>query len=73
MKRTNMVACLELAFFNLVAVTRSVRAAEESGELLEGPEGKTLGRVTGFHSVRHKKSGLEARLLDADGSSSVAE
>ncbi len=26
----------------------------------------------GFHSVQHKKSGLEVRLLEADGSASVA-
>jgi hypothetical protein len=62
-----------VGLFSLLAVTRSAWAADESGELPEGPEGKVLGRVTGFHSVRHKKFGLEARLLEADGSPSVGE
>jgi hypothetical protein len=47
-------------------------SAEQQGKALEGPEGKILGTLTGFHSVRLKKSDFEARLLEADGSASVA-
>ena len=72
MKRISKAALLSLAFVGLMASMRSAWAVEESGELLEGPEWKVLGLVTGFHSVHHKKSGLEARLLEADGSASVA-
>jgi hypothetical protein len=72
MKRISKAAFLALAFVGLMASMRSAWAAEESGELLEGPEWKILGLVTGFHSVHHKKSGLEVRLLEADGSASVA-
>jgi hypothetical protein len=48
-------------------------AAEQEGEPLDGPALKTLASVTGFRSVKHRKSGLEARLLEADGSASVAQ
>jgi hypothetical protein len=48
------------------------RAAEQEVEALKGPEWRFLGMITGFHSVVHKKSGFEARLLEADGSASVA-
>jgi hypothetical protein len=41
--------------------------------LLEGERWRTLGSITGVHSVQHKKSGLEVRLLEADGSASVAQ
>jgi hypothetical protein len=51
----------------------AVSAAGQDGVLLDGPEGKALSLVTGFHSVRHKKSGFEVRLLEADGSASVAQ
>lgn len=37
-----------------------------------GPEASALGQVTGIHSVQHRRSKLEARLLEADGGSSVA-
>jgi len=47
-------------------------AAEQGAELLEGERWQTLGLITGFHSVQHKKSGFEVRLLEADGSASVA-
>jgi hypothetical protein len=51
-----------------------LRAAElDQGKLLDGKEWQALGLVTGFHSVRIKKPGLEARLIEADGSASVAE
>jgi hypothetical protein len=73
MKRSSKATCFGVAFIVLTALGLPGWAADESGELLEGPEWKALGLVTGFHAVRHKKSGLEARLLEADGSSSVAE
>jgi hypothetical protein len=44
----------------------------EFGDLLVEKEWEALGMVTGFHSVVHKKTRLEARLLEADGSASVA-
>ncbi|MDB4981874.1 MAG: hypothetical protein JWM82_2626 [Myxococcales bacterium] len=47
-------------------------AAENDGELLEGEGWQALGSITGFHSVQHKKSGFEVRLLEADGGASVA-
>ena len=47
-------------------------AAEQEGEPLQGPEWNLLGRITGFRSVVHKKAGLEARILEADGSATVA-
>jgi len=52
---------------------RGAFAADKGDEPLEGPEWQFLGMVTGFHSVVHKKSGLEARILEADGSASVAQ
>jgi len=36
------------------------------------PEANVLGQVTGIHSVQHRRSKLEARLLEADGAASVA-
>jgi hypothetical protein len=47
-------------------------AAEQDAELLEGERWQSLGLITGFHSVQHKKSGFEVRVLEADGSASVA-
>jgi len=48
-------------------------AAGQDAELLEGEGWRALAFITGFRSVRHKKSGFEVRLLEADGSASVAE
>ena len=47
-------------------------AAEQGPELLEGERWQALGLITGFHSVQHKKSGFEVRVIEADGSASVA-
>ncbi len=41
-------------------------------EVAEAPNVSELGMVTGFHRVTHKASGLDVRLLEADGSASVA-
>ena len=51
----------------------NVHGAERDGQLLDGAEWKVLGQITGFHSIQHKKSGFEARLLESDGSASVAK
>jgi hypothetical protein len=40
---------------------------------IDGQQASILGMVTGIHSLRHKRSGLEVRVLEADGSASVAE
>jgi hypothetical protein len=47
--------------------------AEEVSEEQPIERWSVLGMITGFHSVRHKKSGFEIRLLEADGSASVAQ
>src|SRR6185503_5300856 len=51
---------------------QSAFAAEQDAELLEGERWQALGMITGFHSVQHKKSGFKVRVLEADGSGSVA-
>lgn len=56
----------------MAAPTVPTSASDEFGKLLEGEEWQALGMITGFHSVVHKKAGLEVRLLEADGSASVA-
>jgi len=40
---------------------------------LEGQQANTLASVTGMRSVLHEKSGFVVRLLEADGSASVAQ
>jgi hypothetical protein len=58
-----------------LACLSSVRLSSAAGqkvEPLKGVEWVSLGMVTGFHSVLHKKSGFEARIIEADGSASVA-
>jgi hypothetical protein len=52
---------------------RVASAADLDAELLEGERWQALEMITGFHSVQHKRSGLEVRLLEADGSASVAQ
>lgn len=47
--------------------------AEEVLEVQPAERWSALAIVTGFHSVVHKKAGVEIRLLEADGSASVAE
>lgn len=48
-------------------------AGEKKSERVEGPEGKILGTLTGFHALKLKNANFEARLLEADGSTSVAQ
>jgi hypothetical protein len=50
----------------------SVSAAPAVEEVAEEPNVSALAMVTGFHRVNHKASGFEFRLLEADGSASVA-
>jgi hypothetical protein len=72
MKRfCNSGALLGVACLALLSSTCPVWAVE-FGESLAEKEWEALGLVTGYHSVHHKESGLEARLLEADGSASVA-
>jgi hypothetical protein len=47
-------------------------AAEEVQEEQPVDKWSLLGIITGYHSVVHKASGLEIRVLEADGSASVA-
>ena len=61
------------AVLAVVLFGRGTFAADKGEDPLEGPEWKFLDMVTGFHSVVHKKAGLEARILEADGSASVAQ
>jgi hypothetical protein len=49
------------------------RAAPPGAELLEGERWQALALITRLRSLQHKKSGFEARLLEADGSASVAQ
>jgi len=50
----------------------SVSRAEPADEVAEEPSVSELALVTGFHRVIHKSSGFDVRLLEADGSASVA-
>ena|SRR5579872_3049132 len=52
---------------------QAAAAAEQDAELLKGERWQTLGLIIGFHSVQHEESGFEMRLLEADGSASVAQ
>jgi hypothetical protein len=67
---TKTVACL--ATLGLLQSPSGATGTSTEIAPLQGQEVGLLGQVTGLRSVRHKKSGLEARLLEADGSSSVA-
>lgn len=50
-----------MILLGLMSWAPAVSAAGQDGVLLDGPEGKALSLVTGFHSVRHKKSGFDAQ------------
>jgi hypothetical protein len=47
-------------------------SAAATEEVAEAPSVSELGMVTGFHRLAHKASGFDVRLLEADGSASVA-
>src|SRR3954463_2380749 len=46
--------------------------ADEVQEAQPVEKWSVFGMITGYHSVVHKASGLEVRVLEADGSASVA-
>ena len=50
----------------------SALRAEAAEDVAEEPSVSELALVTGFHRVIHKSSGFDVRLLEADGSASVA-
>lgn len=50
----------------------SASSAARTEEVTEEPGASELAIVTGFHRVIHKDSGFDVRLLEADGSASVA-
>jgi hypothetical protein len=50
----------------------SVLRAAPAEEVAEESSMSELALVTGFHRVIHKSSGFDVRLLEADGSASVA-
>lgn len=56
----------------LVACTVSSASASTAEEVEEASDVSALALVTGFHHVTHKASGFDVRLLEADGSASVA-
>ena len=60
--------------FLILALTcgSSVLRAAPAEEVTEEPGVPELGLVTGFHRVVHKASGFDVRLLEADGSATVA-
>jgi hypothetical protein len=47
-------------------------SAAASEEVAEAPNVSELAMVTGFHRLTHKASGFDVRLLESDGSASVA-
>ena len=56
--------------------TSSVHGApllDRDAEPLDGKEWQALALITGFHAVHNKKAGFDARLLEADGSATVAQ
>jgi hypothetical protein len=65
---------LVLGFLVATGILQPTRSlAEEVSQVQPAEQWSALGIVTGFHRVVHKKSGVEIRLLEADGSASVAE
>jgi hypothetical protein len=57
---------------NVVCSLSRASAAEEIQEAQPVERWSVLGVITGYRSVVHKASGLEIRVLEADGSASVA-
>jgi hypothetical protein len=66
-----MLACA--AALGLLLSPMGANGASTEVAPIDGQQASTLGMVTGLRSIRHRKSGLEVRLLEADGSASVAE
>ena len=57
---------------SLVCSLSWAAAADEVEEEQPVEKWSVLGMITGYHSIVHKASGLEVRVLEADGSASVA-
>jgi hypothetical protein len=51
---------------------QATAVVDRDGELLDGKDWQALALITGFHSFQNKKAALDARLLEADGSATVA-
>jgi hypothetical protein len=58
---------------SLLCFCGSALAVSETSQPLQGDQWKTLALITGFHSVVLKQRRLEVRILEADGSRSVAQ
>ena len=72
MRSHNRTASLAIVAVLLLTPVWGV-AAEQEVEPLQGSEWRFLGMITGLRSVVHKKSGFVARILEADGSATVAQ
>ncbi len=68
---SKVVACG--AALSLLLSAAGANAAATEVDPIESGRASTLAMVTGLRSIVHKKSGLVVRLLEADGSASVAE
>ena len=72
---------MRMVFLRFVVVTVGVvlclssvsRAEGNTVEPLQGKEWQSLALVTGFHSLSNRKLGFAMRVLEADGSTSIAE
>ena len=71
MKLVRGITIITLAVSVVCSLSAS-SAAEEVQEEQPIEKWSVLGMITGYHSVVHKASGLEVRVLEADGSASVA-
>jgi hypothetical protein len=71
MKFVRGITIVVVAVSLVCSLSRSA-AAEEVEEAQPVETWSVLGMVTGYHSVAHKASGLAVRVLEADGSASVA-
>ncbi len=71
MKFIRGITIVVMAVGIVSSLSRSV-AADEVQEEQPVEKWSVLGLITGYHSVVHKASGLEVRVLEADGSASVA-
>ena len=71
MKLVRGITIVVVAVSVVCSLSRSA-AADEVEEEQPADKWSVLGMITGYHSVVHKASGLEVRVLEADGSASVA-
>lgn len=57
----------------MICIPNVGRAEQSTVEPLQGKEWQSLAMVTGFHALSNRKLGFAMRVLEADGSASVAE